>query len=73
MVAVDDHQTIRILQGGQPVGNGEGGSALREPPQSLLDQVFALRVQTGGGLVQNQQPRIAQYRSGDGDPLPLAS
>jgi len=39
--------------------------------QSLLDHSFALVVQGGGGHVQQEDPGLADQRSGDGDPLLL--
>ena len=43
-----------------------------ETPQTLLDQPFAGGVDTGGGLVKNQNLRIEGNRTGKGDELPFA-
>lgn len=39
----------------------------------LLDDPFGLVVQRTGGLVENQNPRVADQGPGDGDALPLAA
>ena len=48
---VDNHQAVRIAQGGQPMGDGKGGSALHQTIQRLLDQEFTLGIQSRGCLI----------------------
>ena len=68
--AVLHHQDlIGVLDGGQPVGDGEDGLSFRQGGQGLLDQVFVLRVHAGSGLVQDDDGRVFQDGPGDGDPL----
>ena len=72
--AVLYHQDlVGVLDGGQPVGDGEDGLSFRQGGQGLLDQVLILRVREGGGLVQNHDGRVLQNRPGDGDALALAA
>ena len=50
--AVRDYQDfIRIADGGEAVGNGDGGAVLGQDLQALLDPAFALIVQGAGGLI----------------------
>ena len=52
--AILHHQNlIRVLDGSQPVGDGEDGFPLCQSGQSLLDQVFILRVYTGGRFIKD--------------------
>ena len=52
--AVVHHQDlVGVLDGGQTVGDGDDGLAPRQGGDGLLDQVLVLRVDAGGGLVQN--------------------
>ena len=50
-----EHQNLLgVADGGQPVGNDQGGTVFGQPLQALLDQPFALVVQGGGGLVKDE-------------------
>ena len=72
--AILHHQNlVGVLDGGQPVGDGEDRLSLGQGGQGLLDQVLILRIHAGGGLVQNHDGRILQNRPGDGDALALAA
>ena len=52
--AIVHHQDlVGVLDGGQTVGDGDDGLAPRQGGDGLLDQVLVLRVDAGGGLVQN--------------------
>ena len=48
------HDAIGIADGGKTVGDHEGGATLEQYLQRLLDQYFSVRVNRGGGLVQNK-------------------
>ena len=62
-----------MLNGGEPVGNHQGGAPLHQALQGLLHQAFRFGVQGGGGLVQNQNRRIFVQRTGNGQALALAA
>ena len=49
----------------------EGGAALHQPIQRLLDDRLVLRIDRGQRLVEDQDRRVAQQRPGDGDALAL--
>ena len=56
---VSHHQDlIGILDGGQPVGDGDSSTVVGQGVQTLLDPAFALVVQGAGGLVQDQDGRV---------------
>ena len=69
----DHHQPVGAAERAQPVGDGDGGPPLDEVLQGQLDFPLGLRVDRGGGLVEDQDPRVDQQRPGDADPLPLAA
>ena len=51
--AVVQHKDlVGVPDGGQAVGNGDNGFALCQLGDYLLDKVFVLRVDAGGGLIQ---------------------
>ena len=67
-----DENAAGVLDGGQPVGNHNYGPALRKPFKGPLDQSLVLRVRKGCRFVQNQDGRIFQHDTGDGDALLFA-
>ena len=73
LMSVNDDEPIRILKRGQPVGDSQGSPPGRKPLKRLLDQIFTLRIQAGGGLIQYQKLGIIQYGPGDGDSLPFTA
>lgn len=69
---IDIHDTVRALDGGEAVGNDEGGTALQQLVQALLQQDLRFGVDAGGGFVQDQDPGIGKQGPGKGDQLPLS-
>ena len=70
---VQDDDPVRGVDGVQAVGDDQGGPALRETVQGVPDETLALRVQAGGGLVQEQEGRVLQEGAGYRKPLCLAA
>ena len=62
---------IRILDCGKTVRNGDSSAGFHQPLQSLLHQAFRLRIECGGGLIQNQYGRILENGAGNADALTL--
>ena len=62
-----------VADGGQAVGDGEGGAAVRELFKRLLHQAFAFVVQGAGRLVQDQDRWVFEEHAGDGNALLLAA
>ena len=67
------HDPSGGTDGGKPVGNDEGGSALGQGVKGTLDLGFRHRVQRGGGLIQNEDWGILQKDSCDGHTLLLTT
>ena len=70
---VQHKDLIRLLDGRQPVRNGDDGLAARQLGERLLDQMLVFGVDAGGCLIQNDDRRIFQDRPGDGDALLFAA
>src|SRR5664279_4831882 len=68
---VDDDDLVGVAHCGEPVGNRDGGSALGQRVERLLDGALGFGVEGTGGLVQYQHAWVAQQGAGDGDPLLL--
>jgi len=66
-----DGDAIGFFDGAQAVGDGDDGAATGEVFEGGLDESFALIVEGGGGLVENENARVAQEGAGDGDALAL--
>ena len=65
------HDFITSLDGGQPVGDDKGGPPLEQRRDPLLEQPLRFGIDGGSGLVQNQDFRVGQKRTGERDQLPL--
>ena len=73
LALVHDHDPIGLEHGGQTVGDNQGGTAYHGLFQGLLDETLILRIQGTGGLVQQQDGRIADQGPGNGQTLALAA
>src|SRR5687768_2779242 len=58
--------------GGKSMSNDEGGASPHQALERLFDQMLALGVEGAGGLVEDEDARIAQHRPSDGDALLLS-
>ncbi len=70
------------VQHGDPVGEGEGGAAVRdehrrpvgrERPQRLVDRGLGGCVDRGRGVVEDEDARVGEHRAGERDALALAA
>ena len=57
---IDIEDLIRILNGGQPVGDDEGGPPLEQVGQSGLEGLLGASVDAAGRLVQNQDSGVGR-------------
>jgi len=55
------------------VGHRNDGDSRRQSSKGLADGFLGFRIERTGGLVQDKQSRAVGERTGDGDPLSLAS
>ena len=67
----DLHHPVRRPREGRRVGDHDRGTAAHEHFETLHDCGLALRVETCGRLVQDEDRRIAQDGARNRDPLPL--
>src|SRR5579859_6505008 len=61
------------MDGGKPVSDHDAGLAFHQTIERLEDQLFRAGVQSGTGLIQNQDRTIADDGAGDGDALALTA
>ena len=71
LVLVQQDHPVGQGDGGQPVGDDQGGAALHLDPQAGVDPLLDLDVDGAGGVVEHHDGRVDQQGPGDGDPLPL--
>src|SRR3954468_13142 len=67
----EDH--VGVAHGSQPMRDRDRGPAFEEVRQALEDQIFRQRIERGGGLIEEENRRVANNRARDRDPLALAS
>ncbi|MNI23615.1 hypothetical protein D3C73_772090 [compost metagenome] len=70
---VQHQDLVGTADGGEAVGDDEGGAALLEHLQRILNQALRFGVDIGGGFIQYQNRRIKGQRSGEGNQLALSS
>ncbi len=58
---------------GKPVGNQDGHTIPGQVGEAQKDFVLAPRIESGGGLVQDEQLAIAHIGSSQGDFLPFTT
>ena len=71
--AVHHHQSVGFAQGGQAVGNGNGGATLHQVVQRLLNFFFRLGIHSRSGFVEDQDARIDQQGPRNTDALALTA
>lgn len=69
----DDVDAVGVLDGGESVGNDQGGAILHEFFEGGLNPPFRFGIQGRGGFVQNEDGGISEQGAGDGDALALAA
>ena len=63
---------VRVLDGAQAVGYDQHGADVLHLFQRVLNENLRLRIDVGGGLVQNHDGGLVQDGSGEAQQLPLA-
>ena len=69
---VEDDDQVGIADGGETVGDDEGGAALHEGVHASLHKPFRAGVDARGGLVEDEHRGIADGSTGDGNQLSLS-
>ena len=70
---VEHENTVRVDHAAEPVREDQCRAADHQAVQGVLDDRLVLRVDRRQRLVQYQDRRVAQNRTGDGDALPLTA
>ena len=68
-----DEDFIGVADGGEAVGDDEGGAAGHEALEGFVDEALGLAVEGGGGFVEEEDFGIGEDGPGDGDALALAA
>lgn len=64
---------VRVLNGRKSVRDGERRAALGSLVERRLHDLLGVGVQSGGSLIEEQDLRVAQQRTRDGDTLLLTT
>ena len=68
---VQDHYLVGIADGGQAMGYDDGGTALEDTLESLLNQYLSVGVYVGGGFVQDENLGVSDDGPGEAEKLTL--
>lgn len=69
---VEDQDAVGVADGGQAVGDDDGGAALHEFFDGGLDELFGFGVDAAGGLVEDEDARVVGDDAAEGQQLALA-
>ena len=64
---IDHQNAVRVAHNTQPVRNDQHRANFGDRFQVVADELFALRVERAGGLVENQDRRIGHTPDGQGE------
>ena len=70
---VHDDEAVGLVEGGEAVGDGDGGAAFDEVVQRFLDFALGFGIDRGGGFVEDEDARVDEQRAGDAQALALAA
>ena len=62
---------VGVFDGGEAVGDDDGGAVAHEVVERFLDEFFGLGVEGGGGFVENHDGRILEDGTCDAEALAL--
>lgn len=68
-----DEDLVGAADGGEAMGDDEGGAAAHEVGETFLDHGFGFGVEAGGGFVEDEDAGVGEDGAGDGDALFLAA
>ncbi len=68
---VHHDDVVRVLDGGQPVGNDEAGPVLQQFAHGVLNLNFGPRIDGTGGFIQDENLGVGDKGSRNGDELPM--
>ena len=69
----DHNNTVSIVDGGEAVGNDNGGATFPGLVQSFLDYLLTLRVQGRGGFIEEKDLGVTDQSPSNGNSLLLSS
>src|SRR5690349_9055545 len=73
LAVFEDDEAVGIAERAQAVGDGEGGPALDQAGDGVLDLLLGVSVHGGRRLVQDEDARVVKDGTRDGDTLTLAA
>ena len=72
VAVVENHDDIRVADGGQPVGDDEYGAPIHQLVHTSLYDGLGTGIDGGGSLIEDHNRRVGHRRTGDGEQLALA-
>jgi hypothetical protein len=67
-----DHNVVRLLNGGEAMRDGNGCAIFRKPVECSLDYLFALGINCACGFIKNDNFRLLDDAPGNGKTLFLS-
>jgi len=70
---MEDGDAVGVADGGHTMGDEDSGASAHDFPEMVEDLVFGVGVDTGQGVVEDEDAGAAEKGAGDGSALLLAS
>lgn len=70
---VEDEDAVGVFDGGEAVGDDDGGAVLHEELEAGLDMGFGEGVDAGGGFIEDEEGGVFEDNADEGDELALAT
>jgi len=70
---VEDADEVGVFDGGEAVGDDDGGTVAHQFFEGVLDESFRFGIEGGGGFVEDEDGGIAEDSAGDAESLALAT
>ena len=67
--AFEDEDLVGVADGGEAVGDDEARAVFHQMVEGFLDETLGGGVNTGGGFVEDEDRRVFQEGTGDGEAL----
>ena len=69
---LQNHNAVAVADGGESVGNDKSGAAVHQLIHTVLHDLLGSRIDRGGRFVKDQDRRICDGSTGDGEQLALS-
>ncbi len=68
---IENEDPVRMSHGGKPMRDDDAGAPMHQSLERFVHEAFTFAVECRSGFIEQQDSRVRQNRTGDGDALTL--